>query len=67
MVWRRDPADSGSHASEAALWLREVIAALGDTALVRVREPVPGGALVVEVPGQGFIADVLPLHDRRAS
>ena len=67
MVWRRDPADGESHISEAILWLRAVIAALGDTALVRVREPLPGGQLVVEVPGQGFIADVLPLPDRRAS
>ena len=67
MVWRRYPADSDSHISEAALWLREVIAGLGDIALVRVRAPQPGGPLVVEVPGQGFIADVLALPDRRAS
>ena len=67
MVWRRDPADGEGHITEAVLWLRVVIAAVGDTALVRVSEPQPGGQLVVEVPGQGFIADVLPLRDRRAS
>lgn len=67
MVWRRDPANGDSHTSEAVLWLRAVVAALGDTALVRVVEPHPGGPLVVEVPGQGFIADVLSRPYRRAS
>ena len=67
MVWRRDPADGDSHTSEAVLWLRAVIAAVGDTALVRVSEPQPGGQLVIEVPGQGFIADVLALRYRQAS